>query len=690
MMPADRPPSDQTVFFFGCDPVLGAALQAQAAAFALDLRWVKTVAGLMYAAARHTLRVLIVETGCLPAGRSPTALLDRLERDTGTYPRLIYLVPEGAARGRNEAAWREAHAVFPAPFDAAPIMARVVQALAPASAGQRFVLVVDARPEEGDEIVAALSAAGLLAERVPDPRRVVAALERARADLLLMDLNLPNDASRALRATIRNHQTLFDLPIIFISAEDYPDHEGEILRLGGDEYLARPLAAERMLAAVKGRLARLPTAAASGLGRGVRGGPGAPVLLTRKQLLRRLELAMVDPQVPAAGQAVLYLRIDESPGLAALDAARVEALRSLILELVHESASLALRGACQDDDGLYAWVRDESDAAVIELADAIRKGAADLVLPAGLARVSLSIGIGPFTPSADNALTLISRAQAACEQARRAGGNRVLRQRRGAARSGSGTPDQDPILSLLRSALAGQGFQLVYQPILSLRKSHHERYEVLLRLRTPDGEIMPPPTFLPVAAHYGLLPALDRWVLTRALETLRQERDAGRPTLLLIFQSSASLTAPGWLDWVRTEVLRLDLIRQRPMLEFNVRDILANEDHARVVFPELARLGIEVGLAAVTHDEEILGLVARRPIGTAKLARELVGRTETAQLKSIVAALHQRHARVIAAGIEDPETIGRVWSSGVDFIQGNFIQFPEDTLNFQFREGLSP
>ncbi len=229
---------------------------------------------------------------------------------------------------------------------------------------------------------------------------------------------------------------------------------------------------------------------------------------------------------------------------------------------------------------------------------------------------------------------------------------------------------------------------MVYQPILSLRKSHLERYEVLLRLRTPQGEILPPAAFLPVAARHGLLPALDRWVLRQALETLRRERDAGRPTLLVIFQSGASLADPDWIDWVRGEILRLDLVRRRPVLEFNAQDLLAAEDQARVLFPELGRLGIEVCLAGVSDREDLLGLIARRPIGTAKLARDLIGRARGEDLKSLVEALHRRHARVIAAGIEDPETIGRVWSSGVDYLQGNFIQSPEETLNFQFHTGV--
>ena len=115
-------------------------------------------------------------------------------------------------------------------------------------------------------------------------------------------------------------------------------------------------------------------------------------------------------------------------------------------------------------------------------------------------------------------------------------------------------------------------------------------------------------------------------------------------------------------------------------------DIVASEEDARLMFPELCRLGIEICLAGVTDSDSILGLIARRPIGSVKLARDLVANASVSRLKALVEGLHQRGARVIAAGIEDPQTIGRVWSSGVDYIQGNFIQFPEDSLSFRFDE----
>lgn len=527
---------ERGVYFFGCDAVLRDALDTQGAALGISLHSVQTVAGLMCLTRLQPARVLILQADCLPPGRSLTALLDRLEAQSGRRPRLIVLAPErtaGNAHGAGlGAAGGEAITTFRPPFDAVAIIRQVAHVFAHRPRRLMRLVFVDGRPREGEPLAAALRDEGFEVCRLSEPDRVVATLEAHPADLVLLDLSLPEEATGRLSEALRAHPRLRQLPVIFLAAEGGADRSAPLLRMGQDEYLARPLSPGRLAATVRGRLAREAREA-----RGHRS-PAQP-----------------QQQVQAP--------------------------------------------------------------------------------------------LGAAAPAGDAA-----------------------------------------VLGWVQSALVGPGFHLVYQPIVSLHR-HHERYEALLRLTNPSGEVLLPPTFLPIAARHGLLPPLDRWVLGAGLATLRREREAGRPTRLVVFQSGASLSEPNWLDWLRTEVARLDLIRQRPAVEFSLADILENEDQARLVFPELGRLGIEVCLAGVTDHRDCLGLIARRPIRTAKLARDLIANRDAPRLAALVDALHQRHARVIAAGIETPDAIGFAWRSGVDYVQGHFIQPPHAVLKFRFDEALA-
>lgn len=75
------------------------------------------------------------------------------------------------------------------------------------------------------------------------------------------------------------------------------------------------------------------------------------------------------------------------------------------------------------------------------------------------------------------------------------------------------------------------------------------------------------------------------------------------------------------------------------------------------------------------------------PVSIIKLAPKPVSGLRT-KLKALAQQLQGFNYQVIAPGIENPQTIGDVWSCGIDLIQGNFIQSPQETLDFDFSESL--
>ena len=68
------------------------------------------------------------------------------------------------------------------------------------------------------------------------------------------------------------------------------------------------------------------------------------------------------------------------------------------------------------------------------------------------------------------------------------------------------------------------GFVLHMQPILDLATGQISHGELLLRMRGEHGDLIPPGAFLPAAERYGLIHAVDRWVVRRAI---RMIADAG-------------------------------------------------------------------------------------------------------------------------------------------------------------------
>ena len=80
-------------------------------------------------------------------------------------------------------------------------------------------------------------------------------------------------------------------------------------------------------------------------------------------------------------------------------------------------------------------------------------------------------------------------------------------------------------LAEIESALHAERFELFLQPIRSLHEDEGlAHYEVLLRLRTADGELLEPGAFLRTAADRHMMPAIDRWVLRTLLVWLVNNR----------------------------------------------------------------------------------------------------------------------------------------------------------------------
>ena len=73
-------------------------------------------------------------------------------------------------------------------------------------------------------------------------------------------------------------------------------------------------------------------------------------------------------------------------------------------------------------------------------------------------------------------------------------------------------------LGRIRDALDEDRFVLYAQPIVDLMTGQTVQHELLLRMRTEDGEIIAPGEFLPAAERYGLISEIDRWVIRRAVQ----------------------------------------------------------------------------------------------------------------------------------------------------------------------------
>ena len=116
-------------------------------------------------------------------------------------------------------------------------------------------------------------------------------------------------------------------------------------------------------------------------------------------------------------------------------------------------------------------------------------------------------------------------------------------------------PQRDPerrqtTAARIRDALTDDRLSLHTQPIRSLASGGIERYELLLRMTSEEGELLPAASFIEAAERAGMVQELDRWVVAQALELLVERERQGAPLSLHVNLSGASLTDISVLEFI--------------------------------------------------------------------------------------------------------------------------------------------
>ena len=164
--------------------------------------------------------------------------------------------------------------------------------------GGARVLVV-----EDDRDLSRLMAAHLASEGydVARAREAAAALElvgAGRADVVVLDLMLPRISGDGLLVRLREREGTRDLPVIVVSAKDAVWTKVDLLRLGADDYLAKPFDLDELTARIEALLRR--SRPADGAARVLRHGD-----LALEPASRRARLAGRDVSLTPAESAVL-------------------------------------------------------------------------------------------------------------------------------------------------------------------------------------------------------------------------------------------------------------------------------------------------------------------------------------------------------------------------------------------------
>jgi Amt family ammonium transporter len=320
-----------------------------------------------------------------------------------------------------------------------------------------------------------------------------------------------------------------------------------------------------------------------------------------------------------------------------------------------------------------------------QIADMIRRQCAELSGSRGdgMMQVSVSIGVAEL-PDTQNPLAHgLANAEIACKAAKDRGRDRVeLFQ--DADQSIMRRHSDVLVVKRLHEALEEDRFVLYAQPILPLGPDHTEpRFELLLRMLAPDGEVLPPEKFLSAAERYQMLPVIDRWVVGHALAALRPHASLlrGRGLSFSINVSGPSLAAEDFLEFLEGSIRSSGLPPEALCFELTETAAVSNLTRADRLMQRIRLLGCSFALDDFGTGLSSLAYLKALPVSVLKLDGSFVRdaginqRTE-AMVRAIAQLAHTMGMETVAEYVETDELRTRMAGLGVDFGQGFAIGRP--------------
>lgn len=236
----------------------------------------------------------------------------------------------------------------------------------------------------------------------------------------------------------------------------------------------------------------------------------------------------------------------------------------------------------------------------------------------------------------------------------------------------------------LQRALDEDRLFLVWQPIhvLAAEGESASRFEILVRMRTPEGDIVSPGRFLPAAERYGLAQALDRRVLSLALAWLEDNRRA-RPELdwVSVNLSGSTINRPGETQRLLEMIEEADVEPEQLCFEITETEAIANLHSAMEFMQGAARLGCRFALDDFGSGVSSFGYLNTLPVDYVKIDGVFVrdmddNPVHDAMVRSINEIAHSMGKETIAEYVETGAVAEQLREMGVDCGQGFALGYP--------------
>ena len=323
---------------------------------------------------------------------------------------------------------------------------------------------------------------------------------------------------------------------------------------------------------------------------------------------------------------------------------------------------------------------DDVEAAVARAETAAQRVLDALALPfrAGGTElyVSASIGISLFPQDGDETGSLLRNAEAAMLESKK-GGHAYLVSNRGALDSSA----KLRFVTRLRKAVESQRWALHYQPILELATGRMQGVEALIRWIEPDGTMVPPGDFIPLAEELGLIEAIGDWVVRELVYQAQAWSELDIDLDISFNLSPRQFWQPDLAEGILERIREGGVDPSRVVVEITESSAMNDPDKAQAILEDLHAGGLRIAIDDFGTGYSSLARIRDMPVDVLKIDRSFVSGVDMdPQNQSIVSAFIELARGLgmttLAEGIETEGELAFVLERGCVMGQGFYFSKP--------------
>jgi diguanylate cyclase (GGDEF)-like protein/PAS domain S-box-containing protein len=291
--------------------------------------------------------------------------------------------------------------------------------------------------------------------------------------------------------------------------------------------------------------------------------------------------------------------------------------------------------------------------------------------------LSVSMGISLYPLDGEDANTLHRNAEAAMYESKKSGSSGYVVSSRGAFDSAA----KLQFVTRLRKAVESQRWALHYQPILELDTGRMKGVEALIRWIEPDGTMVPPNQFIPLAEELGLIELIGDWVVRELVYQAQAWRELDIDLEIGFNLSPRQFWQPDLSDRILTRILDGGIEPAKVMVEITETSAMMDPDRAQEILWQLHSGGLQIAIDDFGTGYSSLSRLREMPVSVLKIDRSFVTHVESdPQSASIVTAFLELarglEMTTLAEGIEREEEFAFLKERGCQLGQGFLFSKP--------------